>query len=427
MQVSCLRRGLIPRGLLILSAAIGTLLTQTSSAQEQEAAPAPRSSLPSHIDPNEIRRGIPMGGVGKKSRTQLYYERTIRKIEPNLRGKPERLPQYIELFKREMAGDTRLFPFDVQGEWEEDGKVRLKGFVGFEQNRAALLQFVQYLGFEEVEDRIEVLPSRRLGERLFGFVKVPHCFTYDRSDGRREPMTECLLGDPVYLLKEADAGFFLCQSAEGYVGYIDGNNVRRVNRQEFTRYHSGPQVYLLRDCEAEGLYVPIGVRLKWVRNEGDRVVAELPGGREIALPRNQVEIRRNAPSDRIERIIEIASQNLGAKYVWGGKTSQGIDCSGLIQSAFKAEGINLPRDAYQQAYLGSLVATRWYRDGLRRGDTLYFLGRSGKINHTAIYLGGGQYLEASGADVHYSSFNPADENYSERKDASFCFAKRLLE
>lgn len=414
------------RRLLLLGMLVGSGWAMATGTQQPLVTPTATPALPRYIDPQEIRRGLPMGGVEGRSRRQLYYERLVQKVQPDLEGDPERLPQYIELFKREMVNDTRLFPVEVEAEWEE-GTVRLTGFVGFEEHRETLLALLRFLGFEKVDDRIETLPSSQLGELLFSFVKVPHCFTYGRPTGRREPMTDCLLGDPVYLLKAAEEGHFLCHSSEGYLGYIDGQCLRRVNAEEFARYQNGPQVYLLEDCEAEELYVPAGARLKWLRDAPDAVVAELPTGEEIALPRGRVEVRPNVSGEAIEQVIQIASQMLGTKYVWSGKTAKGVDCSGLIQTAFKAKGINLPRDAYQQAYLGSLVATRWYRDGLRRGDTLYFIGRNGTINHTALYVGEGRYLEASGPDVHYSSFNPDHEEYHERKARSFCFAKRLLE
>src|SRR5690554_5763273 len=52
------------------------------------------STLPAHIDPNEIRRGIAMGGEGGRSREAIYFEREIKKIEPELKGKPERIQAY---------------------------------------------------------------------------------------------------------------------------------------------------------------------------------------------------------------------------------------------------------------------------------------------------------------------------------------------
>jgi cell wall-associated NlpC family hydrolase len=103
-----------------------------------------------------------------------------------------------------------------------------------------------------------------------------------------------------------------------------------------------------------------------------------------------------------------------------------VDCSGLVQTAFASQGIHLPRDAEQQAIVGKLVATRWHRDGLRRGDVLFFMGRRGAVSHTAIYLGDDQYIEASGS-VKVSSFRAEDDGYSRSRDDNFCFAKRIIE
>ena len=364
----------------------------------------------------------------KKSPEQAYYERLIAKIEPELVGNPDRLPLYVQFFKREMLTDSRLFPFDVQATADSQGRVLLDGFVGFEENHAALVKFLRYLGFKDVDDRIEVLPSEKLGPKRFGLLIATHSFSYDRTAKPREVLTDCLLGAPVYLLKQTGDGYFLCHAGEGYVGYVDGRDIRRVDREEFARYRTGPQVYLGQDYKtAGGLQLPIGSRLKLARRQGENVVVELPGGGEAIVPGDRCDLREGDANPRLERVIQNALRLLGTEYVWGGNTSDGIDCSGLMQVAFAAEGINLPRDSSQQIYLGALTATRWCRDGLRWGDTLYFLGQSGKITHTAIYLGDGQYLEAVRPVVRRTSFNPQDKDFHAGRNTSFCFAKRLLE
>ena len=97
-----------------------------------------------------------------------------------------------------------------------------------------------------------------------------------------------------------------------------------------------------------------------------------------------------------------------------------------MQTAFASQGIHLPRDAEQQAIVGKLVATRWHRDALRRGDVLFFMGRRGTVSHTAIYLGNDEFIEASGK-VQVTSFNPSHPNYAKGRAEGFCFAKRIID
>jgi cell wall-associated NlpC family hydrolase len=136
---------------------------------------------------------------------------------------------------------------------------------------------------------------------------------------------------------------------------------------------------------------------------------------------------RDLPTRELDTIIENARQLVGTPYHWGGRTSEGVDCSGLVQMSYAAIGLNLPRDSNQQYLVGRLTATRWHRAGMRRGDTLYFLGSDGKVRHTALYLGDDQFVQAVVPKVTISSFNPKHENYDEDHDKSFAFAKRLME
>lgn len=72
----------------------------------------------------------------------------------------------------------------------------------------------------------------------------------------------------------------------------------------------------------------------------------------------------------------VAERFLGAPYLWGGRESLGLDCSGLVQQALTACGLACPRDTDMQAGLGAPVA----RENLRRGDLVFWKG------HVAIML-----------------------------------------
>jgi len=352
-------------------------------------------------------------------------KRLAGRIEPSLVGNPERLPQYVNFFSRELANDSRICAFDVTAEAGADREVTLKGFVEFPETRSALNKFLTALGFKVV-DQLESLPSQELGKEIFGLVTAPHTYCFDRPSGRRRQENDCLLGEPLLLLREQD-GHLLAHSHEGYLGYVPISDVRRVDEATYLKYLAGPRVVVLADQQrGTKPMIPAGARLKLVKAEGDIVVVELPNGEAAPLSAKSCRVA-DAPKDKIDAIVANAHGLVGTPYFWGGRTHEGIDCSGLVQMSYATAGLHLPRDAYQQFYLGQLTATRWHTAGMRRGDTLYFLADDGKIRHTALYLGDGKFLQAVMPKVRISSFNPQDENYDEGHHKSFAFAKRLLD
>ncbi|MFC9591276.1 C40 family peptidase [Streptomyces sp. NPDC056944] len=96
-----------------------------------------------------------------------------------------------------------------------------------------------------------------------------------------------------------------------------------------------------------------------------------------------------APSGSAAAIVAFARAQIGDAYVSGGTGPNSWDCSGLVQAAYKAAGIDLPRISYQQSSMGTSVSL----SNLQPGDVLYWGSRSGSY-HVAIYVGGGKYVGA---------------------------------
>lgn len=88
-------------------------------------------------------------------------------------------------------------------------------------------------------------------------------------------------------------------------------------------------------------------------------------------------------------IIAQGERFLGTHYLWGGLSSWGFDCSGLVWDLYRVHGLTIPRDADPQFQHGTPVA----RADLKPGDLLFF-GTNGYADHVTIYLGHDRQLEA---------------------------------
>jgi cell wall-associated NlpC family hydrolase len=129
-------------------------------------------------------------------------------------------------------------------------------------------------------------------------------------------------------------------------------------------------------------------RGEWVRVE---TAYAYPGWarREDLSGEPDAEWLRSVAADPVER----ARALLGTRYEWGGMTSAGIDCSGLVHMSFRACGRLVPRDADQQEEAGERLPAA----DLRVGDLVTY-GPPEKADHVAFWVGEGRILHATSRD-----------------------------
>lgn len=81
-------------------------------------------------------------------------------------------------------------------------------------------------------------------------------------------------------------------------------------------------------------------------------------------------------------LIDTAKLFINVPYLWGGRSIFGIDCSGFMQLVFRVHQVNLPRDAYQQAEIGTLIDF----ENCHSNDLAFFANDVGKIIHVGIII-----------------------------------------
>lgn len=94
-----------------------------------------------------------------------------------------------------------------------------------------------------------------------------------------------------------------------------------------------------------------------------------------------------------DKLVENALMYLNTPYLWGGRSPLGIDCSGFTQMVYRLQGVDLPRDAYQQAEVGTTLS---FVEESEPGDLAFFDNAEGTITHVGIILEDNHIIHASG-------------------------------
>ncbi len=192
--------------------------------------------------------------------------------------------------------------------------------------------------------------------------------------------TEALYGEAAVVYEERGDWRWVQLARDGYVGYLAAATLgparAPTHRIAALRSHAYPGSTIKRPPR---FALSLGAVVEVARFDGDFAVAD--DGLFLYA-------KHLAPIDAREPdFVAVAERFLETPYLWGGRTSEGIDCSGLVQTALRAAGIPAPRDSdMQEAALGRPLPLEDALAHLRRGDLVFWRGHVGVMRDAATLL-----------------------------------------
>jgi hypothetical protein len=181
-----------------------------------------------------------------------------------------------------------------------------------------------------------------------------------------------------------------CTLSDGYTGWLPIGAISMD--RPYTPTHIVVRRFgRIRVRGATDFFVPMGSLVEATGRSGSEHVVGLPDGKRGTVDRNEVRKLAALPWG-LNRFGALVREVEGTPYVWGGKSTFGFDCSGLVQFMFGFLGVALPRDSRDQAAAGTRVGGL---AGLRKYDLMFFATKR-EIDHVAVHLGDLRILHASG-------------------------------
>ena len=228
----------------------------------------------------------------------------------------------------------------------------------------------------------------------YAIVAVPAAAVRRKPDHRQEMVNQLLFGESVQVLKSKKNGWSKIRSLhDNYDGWVTNSLLQPADKVTATTPAGFVSAGLLSNIsfDQKQLTIPIGSSLPlFTAQPGGLSGNGTIGSSSYHFSGPFIE-RNKQPADDL-LLQELCKPWMNVPYLWGGRTPLGIDCSGFVQLIFKLMGIDLHRDAWQQAAEGRAVKKL---ANSQPGDLVFF-SRKKTISHVGILLGENRIIHCSG-------------------------------
>jgi hypothetical protein len=291
-----------------------------------------------------------------------------------------------------------------------------------------------------LKDSLIILPDTINNKKYMGRVSLSVINLRKKPYHAAELVSQAIMGTPVLILKN-EGSWLLVQTPDNYIAYTTESSVTPLTGADIKIWKKSDRIIYLRntgwilslpstDSQVVGDLVG-GSLLEKTGETGKFIAVSTPDGRKGFVEKQNVMDFNEWKSTVLcseENICGTAMTFMGLPYLWGGSSSKGVDCSGLVQSVLYRNGYILQRDASLQALHGLPVSISEDCANLRNGDLLFFgtdENRKAHVTHVAIYIGNKQYINSSGL-VQINSLDSTQPNYRHYRLNQLLSARRII-
>tara|TARA_B100001093_G_scaffold150310_1_gene143049 strand:- start:319 stop:1062 length:744 start_codon:yes stop_codon:yes gene_type:complete len=214
----------------------------------------------------------------------------------------------------------------------------------------------------------------------FGICNISIVPLRKEKSQKSEMISQLLYGETFEILELSNNWSFIKMNFDNYEGWIKNNQYLKIDHKEFKKIHESiycsDLVEFVESADNKLKTIVMGSNVSNVGILNDKFDGNFSNNKKIK-----------------EEAVKIALLLINTPYLWGGRSPFGIDCSGFSQLAYKMIGVNLPRDAKDQAKIGSTLS---FIDESEAGDLAFFHDEEDRIVHVGIILKDNYIIHACG-------------------------------